>query len=81
MEKHEGYKIKLAIGQKSKWVKFMEGERKLKLRGEAELHNNRSVNDKIYTPVQSENTKKEESKDKINLTDMVDDGGNHQRLS
>ena len=40
MEKREGYKIKLAIGQKSKWVKFMEGERKLKLRGETELHNN-----------------------------------------
>ena len=51
--------------QKSKWVKFMERERKFKQREEDELHNNirKSVNDKIYTTVQSESVaKKEESK-------------------
>ena len=73
MLKHQGYKKKLVMRQKSKWFKFMERERKLKLREETELHNNieQLVNDKIYTPVQSETmTKKEESKDKLNLTDM-----------
>ena len=73
MLKHQGYKKKLVMRQKSKWFKFMERERKLKLRQETELHNNieQLVNDKIYTPVQSETmTKKEESKDKLNLTDM-----------
>ena len=42
---------------KSKWIKFLERERKLKLREEMELHNNikKSVNDKVYKPVQSEN--------------------------
>ena len=64
MQKHEGYKKKLVMRQKSKCVKFMERERKLKLREKTELHNNieQLVNDKIYTPVQSETmTKKEES--------------------
>ena len=73
MLKHQGYKKKLVMRQKSKWFKFMERERKLKLREETELHNNieQLVNDKLYTPVQSESmTKKEESKDKLNLTDM-----------
>ena len=73
MLKHQGYKKKLVMRQKSKWFKFMERERKLKLREETELHNNieQLVNDKIYTPVQSETmTKKEESKDKLNLTDL-----------
>ena len=43
--------------RKSKWIKFMEREKKLKLREETELHNNieKSVNDKVYKPVQSEN--------------------------
>ena len=67
MQKHQGYKKKLAMKQKRKWVKFMEQERKLELREETELHNNleKSVNDNIYIymPVQSETiTKKEESK-------------------
>ena len=43
MQKHQGYKKKLAIRHKSKWVKFMEQERKLELREEAELHNNRKI--------------------------------------
>ena len=69
---------------KSKWVKFMERERKLELREEMELHNNieKSVHGKINTPVQSETmTKKEESKNKLNLTDMKNYDENHQRLS
>ena len=43
--------------RKSKWVKFMERVRKLKLREETEFHNHieKTVNGKIYTPVQSEN--------------------------
>ena len=48
------------------------------------MHNNieKSVNDKIYTPVQSETmTKQEESKDKLNLTDMGNYDENHQRLT
>ena len=64
MQKHKSYKKKLVMRQKSKWVKFMEQERSLKLKEETELHNNieQLVNDKIYTPVQSETmTKKEES--------------------
>ena len=50
MQKHQGYKKKLAMKQKRKWVKFMEQERKLELREETELHNNleKSVNDNIY---------------------------------
>ena len=51
---------------------------------ETELHNNleKSVNDKIYKPVQSENmTQKEESRDKMNLTDMENDAENCQRLT
>ena len=70
--------------QKSKWVKFMERERKFKQREEDELHNNirKSVNDKIYTTVQSESViKKEESKCKLNQSDNENDGENHQRLS
>ena len=84
MEKDQGYKKKLAMRQKSILVKFMEGERKLKLREEMELRNNieKSVNDKIYTPVQNENlTKKEESKDKMNLTDTENDGENHKKFN
>ena len=56
MQKHRGYKKKLDMRWKSKWVKFMERERKLELREETELHNNieKSVHDKINTPVQSE---------------------------
>ena len=84
MQKHEGYKKKLVMRQKSKCVKFMERERKLKLREKTELHNNieQLVNDKIYTPVQNETmTKKEESKDKLNLTDMENYDDYHQRLS
>ena len=64
MQKHKSYKKKLVMRQKSKWVKFMEQDRSLKLKEETELHNNieQLVNDKIYTPVQSETmTKKEES--------------------
>ena len=55
MQKHQGYKKKLAMRRKRKWVKFMERERKLELRKETELHNNigKSVNDSIYPPVQS----------------------------
>ena len=55
MQKHQGYKKKLAMRRKRKWVKFMERERKLELREETELHNNigKSVNDSIYPPVQS----------------------------
>ena len=48
-----------------------------------ELHNNleNAVNDKIYTPEESENmTKKEESQDKMNSTDLVNDAKNHQRF-
>ena len=42
----------------------------------------KSVNEEIYTPVESHNkTKKEESKDNMNLTDMENDGENLQRLS
>ena len=84
VQKHQGYKKKLAIRHKSKWVKFMEQERKLELREEAELHNNieKSVNGKIYTPVQSETmTKEEESKDKLNLNDRENHDENHQKLS
>ena len=84
MQKHQGYKKKLAMRWKNKWVKFKERERMLELREETELHNNieKSVNGKIYTPVQSETmTKKEESKDKLNLTDMENYYENHQRLS
>ena len=49
-----------------------------------EFHNNieKSVNDNIYTPEQSETmTKKEESKDKLNLTDIENYNENHKRLS
>ena len=70
--------------RKSKWVKFLERERKLELREETEWHNNieKSINDKIYTSVQSETmTKKEESKDKLNLTDMENYDENGKRLS
>ena len=38
MWKHEGYKRKLAMRWKSKWVEFMEREKKLELREETELH-------------------------------------------
>ena len=57
MQKNQGYKKKLAMRRERKWVKFMERERKLKLREETELHNNteKSVNDNICTPVQREN--------------------------
>ena len=42
----------------------------------------KSVNDKIYTPVQSETmTKKRYSIGKLNLTDMENCDENHQRLS
>ena len=56
MQKNQGYKKKLAMRGKRKWVKFMERQRKLELREETELHNNieKSVNENIYTPVQSE---------------------------
>ena len=70
--------------RKSKNVKFVERERKLKLREETELHNSieNSVNDRIYMLVQSEKmTKKEESKDKMTLNALVNDGENHQRVS
>ena len=70
--------------RKSKWVKFLEREKKLELREETEWHNNieKSINDKIYTSVQSETmTKKEESKDKLNLTDMENYNENGKRLS
>ena len=83
MQKHQGYKKKLAMRRKRKWVKFMERERKLELREEMELHNKieKSGNDNIYTPVQSETmTKKEESKDKLNLTDMENYDENHKGL-
>ena len=40
LQKNQGYKKKLAMRRKGKWVKFMERERKLKLREETELHNN-----------------------------------------
>ena len=59
-------------------------ERKLELREETELHNNieKSGNDKIYTPVQGVTmTKKEESKDKLNLNNMENYDENHQRLN
>ena len=82
-KKHQGYKKKLALRRKSKWVKFIERERKLELREETELHNNieKPVNGKIFTSVQSKKMiKKEESKDKINLTDTENDDENHQRL-
>ena len=49
-----------------------------------ELHNNieKSVNDEIWKFVESENkTRMDESKGKMNLSDLVDDGENHQRLS
>ena len=75
-KKHQGYKKKLALRRKSKWVKFIERERKLELREETELHNNieKPVNGKIFTSVQSKKMiKKEESKDK-------NDDENHQRL-
>ena len=40
-----------------------------------------TVNDKIYTPEESENmTKREESKDKMNSTGLVNDAKNHQRF-
>ena len=84
MEKDQGYKKKLTIRRKNKCIKFMEREKKLKLREETELYNSieKSVNDKIYTPVQNKNvTKRDESKDMVNLTDLIDDGENHQRLS
>ena len=48
------------------------------------MHSNteKLVNDKIYTPVQSETmTKNEESKDKLSLTDIWNYDGNYQRLS
>ena len=50
-KKHQGYKKKLALKRKSKWVKFIERERKLELREETELHNNteKPVNGKIFT--------------------------------
>ena len=49
MQKHQGYKKRLAMRRKSKWVKFMERERTLELREETELQNSieKSVNDKI----------------------------------
>ena len=56
----------------------------MELGAETELHNTieKSRNDKMYMPVQSETmTKKEESKDKLNLTDMENYDENHQRLS
>ena len=56
----------------------------MELGAETELHNTieKSGNDKMYMPVQSETmTKKEESKDKLNLTDMENYYENHQRLS
>ena len=84
MQKHQGYKKKLAMRWKNKWVKFKERERMLELREETELHNNieKSVNGKIYTPVQSETmTKEEESKDKLNLNDRENHDENHQKLS
>ena len=70
MEKDQGYKKKLTIRRKNKCIKFMEREKKLKLREETELYNSieKSVNDKIYTPVQNKNVTKR-------------DGENHQRLS
>ena len=43
MQKHQGYKKKLAMRWKNKWVKFKERERMLELREETELHNNRKI--------------------------------------
>ena len=48
------------------------------------MHNDtkKSINNNIYSPVQRETmTKKEESKNKLNLTDMENFDENHQRLS
>ena len=56
----------------------------MELREEMELHDNKekSVNGKIYMPVQSKTmTKKEESKDKFNLNDRKNHDENHQKLS
>ena len=39
MQIHKSYKRKLAFRRKSKWVEFIEQERKLELRKETELHN------------------------------------------
>ena len=62
MQKGKGFKKKLAVRRKGKSAKFMEREKKLELTEEMELHNNikKSLNNKIYMPVQNETMTKKE---------------------
>ena len=72
MEKDQGYKKKLTLRRKNKCVKSMEREKKLKLREET---------DACAKKKKKNVTKRDESKGMVNLTDLIDDGENHPRLS